>query len=35
VFPEPRMTIAWRPMLNSAVLDWDPQAPSPAPNPQT
>jgi hypothetical protein len=35
VFPEPRMTIGWRPMLNSAVLDWDPQAPSPAPNPQT
>jgi hypothetical protein len=22
VFPEPVMTIAWRPMLNSAVLDW-------------
>jgi hypothetical protein len=23
VFPEPILTIAWRPMLNSAVLDWD------------
>jgi hypothetical protein len=23
VFPEPRMTIGWRPMLNSSVLDWD------------
>jgi hypothetical protein len=23
VFPEPRMTVAWRPMLNSAVLDWE------------
>jgi hypothetical protein len=22
VFPEPAMTIAWRPMLNTAVLDW-------------
>ena len=23
VFPQPILTIAWRPMLNSAVLDWD------------
>jgi hypothetical protein len=23
VFPEPRMTIGWKPMLNSAVLDWE------------
>jgi hypothetical protein len=23
VFPPPRMTVAWKPMLNSAVLDWD------------
>jgi hypothetical protein len=23
VFPEPRMSIGWRPMLNSSVLDWD------------
>jgi len=23
VFPEPRMTVGWRPMLNSAVLDWE------------
>ena len=22
VFPEPILTIAWRPMLSSAVLDW-------------
>ena len=30
VFPEPRMTIAWRPMLNSAVLDWDRKPAAPA-----
>jgi hypothetical protein len=23
VFPDPPLTIAWRPMLNSSVLDWD------------
>jgi hypothetical protein len=23
VFPEPRMTVGWRPMLNSSVLDWE------------
>jgi hypothetical protein len=23
VFPEPILTIAWRPMLNSSVLDWE------------
>jgi hypothetical protein len=23
VFPEPVLTIAWRPMLNSSVLDWE------------
>jgi hypothetical protein len=22
VFPEPILTIAWRPMLSSSVLDW-------------
>jgi hypothetical protein len=30
VFPEPILTIAWRPMLNSSVLDWEhPQPVSP------
>jgi hypothetical protein len=23
VFPEPILTIGWRPMLNSSVLDWE------------
>jgi hypothetical protein len=23
VFPEPCMTVAWKAMLNSSVLDWD------------
>lgn len=23
VFPEPRMSVAWKPMLSSSVLDWD------------
>ena len=23
VFPEPPLTVGWRPMLNSSVLDWD------------
>lgn len=27
VFPAPYMTIAWRPMLSSSVLDWDDEAP--------
>ena len=31
VFPPPRMTIAWRPMLNTSVLEWDAQAPGPSP----
>lgn len=31
VFPPPRMTIAWKPMLNSAVLDWDAAEASPPP----
>ena len=25
VFPEPPLTIGWRPMLNTSVLDWEPQ----------
>jgi hypothetical protein len=33
VFPEPILTIAWRPMLNSAVLDWDQPSPWPVPVP--
>jgi hypothetical protein len=24
VFPDPLMTVAWKPMLNCSVLDWDP-----------
>jgi hypothetical protein len=23
VFPEPPLTIGWRPMLNTSVLDWE------------
>jgi len=23
VFPEPPLTVGWRPMLNSSLLDWD------------
>ncbi len=33
VFPAPRMTIAWKPMLNSTVLDWDTAEASPPPHP--
>ena len=25
VFPDPSLTIGWRPMLNTSVLDWDPE----------
>jgi hypothetical protein len=28
VFPEPILTIAWRPMLGTAVLDWKEEAPA-------
>ena len=27
VFPEPPLTIGWRPMLNSSVLDWEQEEP--------
>ena len=27
VFPEPPLTIGWRQMLNTSVLDWEPEEP--------
>jgi hypothetical protein len=27
VFPEPPLSIGWRPMLNTSVLDWEPDRP--------
>ena len=34
VFAPPRMTIAWKPMLNGSVLDWDAAEASPPPPPR-
>jgi hypothetical protein len=34
VFAPPKLTIAWRPMLNGSVLDWDAQAPGSPPHPR-
>jgi hypothetical protein len=30
VYPDPALTIAWRPMLSSSVLDWDEPGDQPA-----
>lgn len=33
VFPDPPLTVAWKPMLNSAVLDWEAEDLLPSPPP--